>query len=41
MYRYVNTVEEQLSIACEKAGINPLEDYEIEKFEVMRYEEGE
>ena len=37
----VNTVEEQLSIACEKAGINPLEDYEIEKFEVMRYEEGE
>ena len=41
MYRYVNTVEEQLSIACEKARINPLESYEIEKFEVMIYEDGE
>lgn len=37
----VNTVEEQLSIACSKAGIDDNEDYEIEKFEVIRYKEGE
>ncbi len=37
----VDTVEEQLSIACSKAGIDDEEDYEIEKFEVIRYKEGE
>ncbi|PRR81157.1 AmmeMemoRadiSam system protein A [Clostridium vincentii] len=37
----VNTVEEQLSIACSKAGINSEEIYDIEKFEVIRYKEGE
>lgn len=37
----VNTVEEQLSIACSKAGIDDNEDYEIERFEVIRYKEGE
>lgn len=35
----VNTVEEQLRIACEKAGIDYDEDYEIEKFQVIRYKE--
>ncbi|HBT20926.1 MAG TPA: AMMECR1 domain-containing protein [Peptococcaceae bacterium] len=33
----VNTVQEQLRIAKEKAGISPFEDCEIEKFEVVRY----
>lgn len=37
----VDTVEEQLRIACSKAGIDSKEDYEIEKFEVIRYKEGE
>ena len=37
----VNTVEEQLSIACSKAGIDSEESYDIEKFEVIRYKEGE
>jgi len=36
----VDTVEYQLEIACEKAGIHE-EDYNIEKFEVIRYVEGE
>jgi len=36
----VNTIEEQLSIACSKAEIDSEEDYEIEKFEVIRYREG-
>lgn len=35
----VNTVEEQLSIACDKAGIDSEGNYKIEKFEVIRYEE--
>ncbi|HCW04533.1 MAG TPA: AMMECR1 domain-containing protein [Clostridium sp.] len=35
----VDTVEEQLSIACQKAGIGPREDYSIEKFEVIRHKE--
>ena len=33
----VDTVEEQLRIACQKAGIRPEEDYSIERFEVVRY----
>lgn len=37
----VDTVEEQLNIACQKGGINPNSDYSIEKFEVIRYKEGE
>jgi len=35
----VDTVEEQLSIACDKANIDFDEDYDIEKFEVIRYKE--
>ncbi len=33
----VDTVEEQLAIALEKAGINPRENYTIERFKVKRY----
>lgn len=33
----VNTVEEQLNIALEKANINRNEDYEIQRFEVIRH----
>ena len=33
----VDTVEEQLQIACQKAGIRPDESYAIERFEVIRY----
>lgn len=33
----VDTVEEQLSIACEKAGIDTSENYEIERFKVVRH----
>ncbi|MDI9498659.1 MAG: AmmeMemoRadiSam system protein A [Bacillota bacterium] len=33
----VDTVEEQLAIACEKAGIRPHEPYRIERFEVSRH----
>ncbi len=36
----VDTVDEQLEIACQKANIYD-EDYEIEKFQVIRYKEGE
>lgn len=36
----VDTVEEQLNIACQKGGIDPNSDYSIEKFEVIRYKEG-
>lgn len=35
----VDTVEEQLSIALQKAGIGKNEKYTIEKFEVIRYSE--
>lgn len=35
----VNTVEEQLSIALEKAGIDPYEEYKIQKFKVIRHKE--
>jgi AMMECR1 domain-containing protein len=33
----VDTVEEQLLIALQKAGISPNERYAIERFEVTRY----
>lgn len=33
----VDTVEEQLQIACQKAGIRPDESYAIKRFEVIRY----
>lgn len=35
----VDTVEEQLRIACDKANIDSEEYYNIEKFEVIRYKE--
>lgn len=35
----VNTVEEQLTIALEKAGIDSFEEYEIQKFKVIRHKE--
>ena len=35
----VDTVEEQLRIACDKGEIAFDEDYNIEKFEVIRYQE--
>lgn len=34
----VDSVEEQLSIACMKAGIDPLSEYAIERFTVERHE---
>ena len=37
----VDTIDYQLEIACQKAGIDPNEDFEIEKFKVIRYKEGE
>ncbi|MGI6104874.1 MAG: AmmeMemoRadiSam system protein A [Raoultibacter sp.] len=33
----VETVEEQVSIACMKAGIDPRSSFEIERFEVVRH----
>lgn len=36
----VNTVDEQLQIACDKADIDFDDDYKIERFEVVRYKEG-
>lgn len=33
----VDTVAEQLQIACQKAGISPHEAYDIERFEVKRF----
>lgn len=35
----VNTVEEQLSIALEKAGIDPFEEYTIQRFKIIRHKE--
>ena len=35
----VDTVEEQLNIACDKANIDSEEYYNIEKFKVIRYKE--
>ena len=37
----IDTIEKQLSIACSKGDIDINEDYNIEKFEVIRYKEGE
>ncbi len=37
----VESVEDQIAIACQKAGINPDGDFYIEKFEVIRYKEGD
>ncbi|ABR33428.1 AmmeMemoRadiSam system protein A [Clostridium beijerinckii] len=36
----VDTVDEQLQIACDKADIDFDDDYKIERFEVVRYKEG-
>ncbi len=36
----VETPEQQISIALRKANISPAEIYEVERFEVKRYEEG-
>lgn len=33
----VDTIEEQLEIACRKAGIDPSQTYSIERFQVVRY----
>lgn len=33
----VDTVDQQLQIACQKAGISPRETYSIERFEVQRF----
>ncbi|MDO4540868.1 MAG: AmmeMemoRadiSam system protein A [Syntrophomonadaceae bacterium] len=37
MLEGVDTVESQLAIACDKAGIGPHEKYSIERFEVVRH----
>ena len=34
----VDTVEDQIRIACEKAGIRPGESYRLERFEVVRHQ---
>lgn len=34
----VDTVEEQVGIALQKAGISPSENYQLERFEVIRHE---
>lgn len=34
----VNTVEQQIRIACQKAGISPSEPYRLERFEVIRHQ---
>ena len=33
----IDTVEEQISIAMQKGGISPLDDYSLQRFEVIRY----
>lgn len=35
----VDSVDQQLAIACRKAGINPTGSYDIERFTVTRHEE--
>ncbi|MGB5823213.1 MAG: AmmeMemoRadiSam system protein A [Proteocatella sp.] len=35
----IDTVEKQLQIALQKAGISAAEEYDVERFEVTRYEE--
>lgn len=37
----VNTVDEQINIACQKAGINPETHFDLERFTVERHIEGE
>ena len=37
----IYTVQDQVAIACQKAGINPDGEFEIQKFEVIRYKEGD
>lgn len=37
----VDTVEEQINIACQKAGIDPDTHFDLERFEVIRHIEGE
>jgi len=37
----VNTISEQIEIACQKAGINPNSHYDLERFKVVRHIEGE
>lgn len=37
----IETVDQQLEIACYKAGINSKQPFEIERFEVVRYKEGD
>ena len=34
----VDTIEQQIEIACRKAGIYEDEDYSLERFEVIRHE---
>lgn len=34
----VDTVAEQIEIACRKAGINPAGDFRLERFEVIRHQ---
>ena len=34
----VDTVEDQIRIACQKAGIRPAENYALQRFEVVRHE---
>lgn len=34
----IDTVEEQIDIACRKAGISPNDSYRMERFEVIRHE---
>jgi len=36
----VDSVDEQISIACRKAGISPGEPIRLYRFEVIRYKEG-
>jgi AMMECR1 domain-containing protein len=35
----VDTVEDQIAIAKQKAGISPFEEVELQRFEVIRHEE--
>lgn len=35
----IDTPQEQVYIACQKAGIDPKSDFEMQRFEVIRYKE--
>ena len=37
----VDTIEEQINVACKKAGINPNKHFDLERFQVERHIEGE